>query len=202
VSSSPLRSLRLFVAIELPDAQRQALARLQDSMKAAVARRFGDSTRVRWTRPESTHITLKFLGATPPDRLESVVNALASAVPDSPMFNLSLANAGSFAGRRPPQVIIAGVSGQTKPLLELVERIDTALAVAGWPREKRDFRAHITLARLPQDLSNETRRAIAETASRVKLDSRHTWPVAHVSLMQSHLGREGAHYERIARFPA
>jgi RNA 2',3'-cyclic 3'-phosphodiesterase len=199
--TSSSRSLRLFVAIELPDEQKQALARLQDSMKIAAAKRFS-YVRVRWTRPESMHITLKFLGATPPDRLESVVNALASAVSDSPAFNLSLANAGSFAGRRAPQVIIAGVSGQTKPLLELVERIDTALAAAGWPREKRDFRAHITLARLPEDLSNEARRAIAETASRVKLDSGHSWPVAHVSLMQSHLGREGAHYERIARFPA
>jgi 2'-5' RNA ligase len=200
MSSSP-RSLRLFVAIELPDAQKQALARLQDSTRSAVTERFSD-VRVRWTRPESMHLTLKFLGATPPDRLESVVNALAFAVPDPPMFDLSLANAGSFADRRAPQVIISGVSGHTKPLLELVERIESALAAAGWPREKRDFRAHITLARLPEDLSNETRRAIAETASRVKLDSRHTWPVAHVSLMQSHLGREGAHYERIARFPA
>jgi 2'-5' RNA ligase len=200
VTPSP-RSLRLFVAIELPHEQRQALARLQDSMRNAVTKRFSD-VRVRWTRPDGMHITLKFLGATPPDRLESLVNALASAVPDSSAFNLSLVNAGSFVDRRAPQVIIAGVSGQTKPLLELVERIETALAAAGWPREKRDFRAHITLARLPQDLSNETRRAIAETAAGIRLDSGHTWPVAHVSLMQSHLGREGAHYERIARFPA
>jgi 2'-5' RNA ligase len=170
-------------------------------MRNAVTKRFSD-VRVRWTRPDGMHITLKFLGATPPDRLESLVNALASAVPDSSAFNLSLVNAGSFVDRRAPQVIIAGVSGQTKPLLELVERIETALAAAGWPREKRDFRAHITLARLPQDLSNETRRAIAETAAGIRLDSGHTWPVAHVSLMQSHLGREGAHYERIARFPA
>jgi 2'-5' RNA ligase len=200
VTSSP-RSLRLFVAIELPDEQKQALAGLQDSMRSAVTGHFRD-VRVRWTRPESMHLTLKFLGATTPDRLEFVHNALASAVPESPAFNLSLANAGSFADRRPPQVIVAGVSGQTKLLLELVERVETALAAVGWPREKRDFRAHITLGRLPQDISNETRRAIAETAARIKLDSGHTWPVDHISLMQSHLGREGTHYERIARFPA
>jgi RNA 2',3'-cyclic 3'-phosphodiesterase len=194
------RSLRLFVAIELPDKQKRALAGLQESMRSAVTRRFSD-VRVRWTRAESMHLTLKFLGATPPDRLESVHNALASAVPHAPAFNLSLANAGSFAGRSAPQVIIAGVSGQTKPLLELVQRIETAFAAVGWPREKRDFRAHITLARLPQDVSNETRRAIAEITAMVKLNSSHAWPVGHVSLFQSHLGREGAHYERIARFP-
>jgi RNA 2',3'-cyclic 3'-phosphodiesterase len=200
VTSSP-RSLRLFVAIELPDEQKQALAGLQDSMRSEITRRFRD-VRVRWTQRESMHLTLKFLGATPPDRLESVHNALASAVPDPPAFNLSLAYAGTFAGRRPPQVIIAGVSGQTNALHELVERIETELKIAGWPREKRPFRAHITLARLSQDLSNETRRAIAETAAMAKLNSRHVWPIDHVSLMQSHLGREGARYERIARFPA
>jgi RNA 2',3'-cyclic 3'-phosphodiesterase len=199
--TTPQRSLRLFVAIELPDKQKQALAGLQDSMRSAVTRRFSD-VRVRWTQPEGMHLTLKFLGATPSERLESVVNALASAVPDSPAFNLSLADAGSFTDRRPPQVIIAGVSGQTKGLYELAERIETAFAAAGWPREKRPFRAHITLARLPQDLSIATQRALFETTARVTLDSGCGWPVDHVSLMQSHLGQHGPHYERIARFPA
>jgi 2'-5' RNA ligase len=176
--TSPPRSLRLFVAIELPDEQKQALAGLQDSMRSAITRRFRD-VRVRWTQRESMHLTLKFLGATPPDRLESVHNALASAVPDPPAFNLSLAYGGTFA-----------------------DRIEAELKIAGWPREKRPFRAHITLARLPQDLSNETRRAIAETAAGAKLNSRHSWSIDHVSLIQSHLGREGARYEHIARYPA
>jgi RNA 2',3'-cyclic 3'-phosphodiesterase len=200
--TSPPRSLRLFVAIELPEEQKQTLAGLQDSMRAAVAQRFGESARVRWARPESMHLTLKFLGATPQDRLESVLSALASAVPDPPAFSISLAGAGSFPDHRPPQVIIAGVSGETKALYQLAERIETGLAAAGWPREKRAFRAHITLGRLPQDLANQTRRALAETTTRFKLHGSVTWAVDHVSLMQSDLGRDGARYERIARFPA
>jgi len=195
-------SMRLFVAIELPDEQKQALARLQAEMKAALEKRFGEGIRVRWTRPEGIHLTLKFLGETPVDRLEAAKRALAQAVASPPDLRLSIANVGSFADGRAPRVLIAGVEGDTRRLRELAERVETSMAAAGWPREKRSFHPHLTLARLPEDLPEPTRRAVAEAARVAAPAAAPPWLVRRVSLMRSRLGLDGARYDAIATFPA
>jgi len=194
-------SMRLFVAIELPEEQKQALARLQEEMRAAVGKRFGDGVRVRWTRPEGIHLTLKFLGETPAERVEAAKRALGQAVASPPGLRLAIANVGSFADRRAPRVIVAGVTGDTKRLLDLAQRIETWMAAAGWPREKRPFQPHLTLARLPEDLSQETRVALAETTRAFSMAAAPAWEVRRVSLMRSRLGPGGARYDAIATFP-
>jgi len=50
--------LRLFVAVDLPAELRPVVAGLAQGIGGA-----------RWTRPEQLHVTLRFLGDTPEDRL-------------------------------------------------------------------------------------------------------------------------------------
>ena len=199
-SSTP-SSLRLFVALELPEAWKTALGALQDEMRAALHDRFGDAVRPRWVRTDGIHLTLKFLGATPASRLDAVETALRQAVPSLAPFSLQLANAGSFADRRAPRVILAGVHGDTQPLFALAEMVETWLAAAGWPRERRSFRPHLTLARLPETLDDATRRAVAGITTACKSPEVPPWAVDHVALIRSHLGPNGARYERLAVFP-
>jgi 2'-5' RNA ligase len=200
--TAPDPSLRLFVALELPDAWKDALGRLQDGMRAALQQRFDDAVRPRWVRPEGIHLTLKFLGPTPASRVDAVETALHHAVPAPPGFSLQLANLGSFADRRSPRVILAGVQGDTKALYALTERIETWLAAAGWPREKRSFYPHLTLARLPETLDDVTRRAVATITTAIEAPIVSPWPVESVHLVQSHLGPNGATYETLASFPS
>ena len=195
-------SMRLFVALELPEAWKQALAELQDEMGTALAERLGESVRPRWVKPEGIHLTLKFIGATPHRRVEAVESALRHAVPSALDFKLELAYVGSFADRRSPRVILAGVQGETKPLIQLAERVETWLAAAGWPRERRSFHPHLTLARLPETMDDATRRAVAEVTTSFSAPPVDAWTAGSVSLMRSHLGPGGARYERIASFPA
>ena len=194
--------MRLFVALELPDAWKDALSRLQDEMRQGLQQRFGDSVRPRWVRPEAIHLTLKFLGETPSSRLESIESALRHAVPALTPFTLRLANAGSFADRHAPRVILAGVHGDTKALFALADQVETWLAAAGWPREKRGFRPHLTLARLPETMDDETRQAVAQVTTACKSPEAPSWRVDNVYLIRSHLGPNGSRYERIAAFPA
>jgi len=184
----PEETLRLFVALELPDTWKQALATLQDEMRHAVQQRFGNAVRPRWIRPDAIHLTLKFLGETPANRLEALTSALAAAVPDDPGLSLSLGRAGSFENRRAPRVILATVAGDTRPLLALAERIETWLAAAGWPREKRPFQPHLTLARLPDGMDDATRRAVAALTSSIQAPQTPPWRVDRVYLIRSHLG--------------
>jgi RNA 2',3'-cyclic 3'-phosphodiesterase len=193
--------MRLFIALDLPDTWKEALATLQDEMRDVIHKRFGDVVRPRWVRPEGIHLTLKFLGETPADRLDSLTTALAQAVPDEPGFSLALGRAGSFSDRRAPRVILATVGEDTEPLLALAERLETWLAASGWPRERRAFHPHLTLARLPDALDESTRHAVAKVTTTVKTPQTLPWNVDRVYLIRSHLGPGGARYERLAAFP-
>lgn len=195
-------SMRLFVALDLPRAWQETLGALQDAMRDAVQQRFGDAVRPRWVRPEGIHLTLKFLGETPASRLDALTAALAQAVPDEPGFSLGLGRAGSFEARRTPRVIFATVIDERQALLPLYERVETWLAAAGWAREKRGFRPHLTLARLPETLDDATRHAVAGLTTALEAPQTPIWRVDRVYLIRSHLGPGGARYERLAAFPA
>ena len=74
-----MQTLRTFIAIELDEELRHNLRRLQDGLREQVAPRS-----VRWVRPEGVHLTLKFLGDTPLDKIDGVQAALAQAASQVP----------------------------------------------------------------------------------------------------------------------
>jgi len=195
--------LRLFVAIELPEAWTEALAVIQERMKRALAQdEAAADLRLRWVHPEAIHLTLKFIGEVAPERLTPIREQLARAVPELPGIALSLGRVGSFSERRAPRVIWAGVySEQADALRNLAESIETWLAAAGVPRERRGFTAHLTLARLPEGLSGTQRRRAAEITAGVKVPEPPAFQIQGVSLMQSFLGPGGARYARLGRWP-
>jgi 2'-5' RNA ligase len=194
--------VRLFVAIELSPEWLTALDAVQSRMKAALESR--GAPRLRWVRPEGIHLTLKFLGEVTDARLPSVLGALDSATQPPPDFSLNLAGMGSFGDRRGPRVVWAGVDGRTenerKKLYDLVGRIETWSAAAGFPRE-RGFSPHLTLARLPEKMTADERRLVAVVTAAEAPKSLAPLVVDSICLMRSHLGSGGARYERIEAFP-
>jgi 2'-5' RNA ligase len=202
--TAPDPSYRLFIAIELPEAWQTALGDLQQRMQRALAADpLTAAVRLRWVRPEGIHLTLKFIGETAADRLPAIEAQLALAVPQMPHIALTLGRAGSFSDRRAPRVIWAGVySEQADALLRLAESIQTWLAAAAIPRERRAFAAHLTLARLPDEMPDALRHRVAQLTTAVEQPSLPTFVPQHVSLIRSHLGPGGARYQRLAAFPA
>jgi 2'-5' RNA ligase len=204
-------SLRLFVAIELSEAWKQALAGLQNAMQEALSQRpETEAVRVRWVRPEGIHLTLKFLGQVEESRLAKIDWALRSAVPESPAIELVLGRAGSFSDRRSPRVIWAGImepqpSGphraQHTRLFRLADAVETWLSAAGFSRERRSFAPHLTLARLPEDLSPQLREAVAAVTNVLPIPQTPPLTVESVGLIRSHLGPGGARYERLSAYP-
>ncbi len=196
-------TMRLFVAIDLPAAWKDALAEQQERMRRTIVTEMSaGSLKIRWVRPEGIHLTLKFLGEVEPERVEGIREALAAAVPEAPALRLSLGGAGAFRDRKAPRVILATVTGETARLEELARRVDLEMNSAGFERERRGFQPHLTLARLPQDAAPETRELIGELTGRVKPSRVEEFSVSGVQLVRSHLGREGARYEKIATFPS
>ncbi len=158
--------MRLFVAIELPADWLLALRTAQDDLKGRIEALAGP--RLRWVRPEAIHLTLKFLGEVAESRLPSVFEAITRATAPMPELTLAMGRAGSFGDRRGPRVIWAGVDGATvgdrQRLYQLAEALETWLASAGFKREGR-FSPHLTLARLPDDLSREQRALVGEASA-------------------------------------
>jgi 2'-5' RNA ligase len=187
-------TLRLFVACNLPDEVRAALGRVQDDL-----RRLGADD-LRCVRPDGIHITLKFLGAVEAARVEAIHGALAGAVEP---FELRVrpSSVGGFGGAR-LRVVWAGLEGDVAGLAALALRVDEALAKLRFPRERRPFAPHLTLARVPDRLPPARRRELSELVERYQPPPMPEVTLTRVELMRSILGPQGSRYESLAEFPS
>ena len=188
---------RLFVAIEPPQTWVDALAAAQRTLAAAFET--PEAPRLRWVHPEGIHLTLKFLGNLPSERLDDLRGVLGEAVAKSPALTLSLGEPGLFSA--PWQhALWVGVRGDLPGLEALARTVDIACSRLGVPRERRGFTPHLTLARVPEGAGLSTE-DLREAMGRLDTLKAPPLTVSHVSLMRSHLGAGGARYERIAAFP-
>ena len=188
--------LRLFVACELSQEVKEALARLQAELRPRHLER------LRWVRLEGIHLTLKFLGETPADKVPAIERALAEAATGVGPFALSLGELGTFPDPRRgrPRVIWVGLSGELQPLAELQKRLETSLAGLGFAPEERPFSPHLTLARVPPEQVASLAPRIQEAIAAVRV-SKVAQRVTEVSLMRSILQAGGAVYQKVAAWP-
>jgi 2'-5' RNA ligase len=187
-------TLRLFVACELPPAMKATLSSLQEALREKGA------PRLRWVRPEGIHLTLKFLGAVPQEKVAAIREALAPTVQGIPPLALSLAEVGTFGDRRGPRVVWVGMQGDLEPLARLQQRVEKALEPLGFPPERRAFSPHLTLARVPDRMGSEERYPLRELAKTIEVPPAAPVTIDELSLMRSILGPGGAVYERVAVF--
>ncbi len=189
----PPDSLRLFIAIELPTEVCDALAALQKQLQAA------DRVRaIRWGAISGIHLTLKFLGDTPSDRVPAIESAMREAAPGQKPFDLNVDGAGCFPDTRRPRVVWAGVGGDLSELNVLRDAVERTVSPLGYPTETRPFSPHLTLGRARQEASRDALAAIGKQVETVKQSSLASWHVEGISLMCSDLKPSGAVYTQVA----
>jgi 2'-5' RNA ligase len=183
---------RTFIAIELGDAARAALARTI----AALARELPG---VRFVEPASLHLTLAFLGDLDDAQLEQATQATAAATQVSAPFALTVAGLGSFGPPHAPRVIWAGIGGNLRALTETQRALADELAARGFAREERPFAPHLTLARLNRPLDADAQRRLAQ---RLAAPAPTGAPIAarELSVMKSTSLPAGAVYSRLGAF--
>ncbi|RYY11908.1 MAG: RNA 2',3'-cyclic phosphodiesterase [Alphaproteobacteria bacterium] len=176
--------IRLFVALRPPPAIRQSLLDIMEGVPTA-----------RWQDEEQLHVTLRFIGEVERPMAEDVAIALSQIVAQTP--NVSLAGVGRFEKRGRTDTLWAGVTPH-EALAALHRKVDQACVRAGLPPEHRAYLPHITVARLAR--SAGVGFAIEDwLATHAALTSA-PFPLPHLVLYQSHLGRDGATYEPVARW--
>jgi RNA 2',3'-cyclic 3'-phosphodiesterase len=178
--------MRVFVAMNLPPRIRRNLA---DSLEPLRQRQLP----VRWTREESLHLTLKFLGdidGTEVPRLRDTLQTVAEG--HAPLV-LSITGIGAFPSLRRASVLWAGVAPDA-PLMSLQHDVEMALSRLGYVRDLKPFRPHVTVARTQRG----TRPLDVERITPVH-GFAGTAPVATMDLMRSHLSPDGAVHEPLLR---
>jgi 2'-5' RNA ligase len=175
--------MRLFAAVPIAEPARGEIAKL-------LARLREPGWPLRLVHDHGLHLTMKFFGEVPPDRLEVIEEAVRAAVPGTGALPLQLAEVGAFPSFHRPRIIWVGLSAP--PQLELLQdRLERRAEAIGFPPEGTPFRPHVTLARV-----REGQRLPA--GSLQGLASQYQ-PVAFLAselvLYESVLGRGGPRYE-------
>ncbi len=186
-----MEQIRSFVAIELPDVLKFKLGELQVRLKSS-----GDF-RVKWVNPQAIHLTLKFLGDVASNRLELVTEALEEAGRGVPPFRLQVGGLGVFPNPNRVQVAWVGMSGQIDELTRLQKSVDLNLAKLGFSPESRPFVAHLTLARVREQMSQAERQRFSELITSTSFEAGEI-EVHALSLIRSQLAPQGAVYTRIS----
>lgn len=127
--------MRLFVALDIEDGIRQRIARFLDGMR-------GFATDVKWVRPESLHVTLKFIGES--EKLGEIRDALSNVRGNA--VTLGFRGTGFFPTPRSARAFWIGIESDAR-LAQLAQSIDAALTPLGIESETRAYTPHLTLAR-------------------------------------------------------
>lgn len=126
--------MRLFVALDLPEAVKSRLAMISCGLPGA-----------RWVPPEQLHLTLRFIGEVDGALLPDIRDGLAESCCEP--FSIQLQGVGFFPPRKAPRVLWVGLK-KNDSLIRLRNRIESRLKKIGLEPEGRKFAPHITLARL------------------------------------------------------
>lgn len=185
---------RSFIAISLPEAVKAYLRGWQQTLAPKVP-----GGALRWTRADSAHLTLLFLGEVAASELGSVDKAMRRVVGGVSPFELEVAGLGCFPGFRKPRVVWLGVQGDLPALARIQGDLQRSLELIA-PQEKgQRFTPHLTLGRVKRggaELS-QTLREAAQTND----EAPPRWRVHDLALMKSELRPEGAQYHVLRRVP-
>jgi RNA 2',3'-cyclic 3'-phosphodiesterase len=180
--------MRLFVAMDIPEEVRAAVAALVEQLRPS-------SRDARWARIEGLHLTLKFIGEIPEERVGPIVSALTSLTFAKPIA-LRFGRLGFFPNERRPRVLWAGIDSGPE-LAALAAAVETALIPLGIAREDRAFSPHLTLARFDSPRGLDHLHAAIDAVGPLEFGST---IAKEFHLYQSILKRGGAEYTRVATF--
>ncbi len=179
--------MRLFIAINLPDEMIWKLERLLTVLRTEAL--------IKWSPLDNLHITTKFIGEWPTERVPELENQLLKLLPREP-FEVELRGLGWFPNERTPKVLWTGVHASSA-LADLFRETEQCLAKLGVPAEDRPFSPHLTLARIKSPVPLDSLRRKIEELQPASLGA---FPVKQFDLFRSDPGSHASIYRKIRSF--
>jgi RNA 2',3'-cyclic 3'-phosphodiesterase len=180
--------MRLFTGIDLPDEVREKLERLLMHLRPCA--------HLKWSPVYNLHVTLKFIGEWPQEKLPQLEAALGTVATRDPIA-AEVKGLGWFPNPHYPRVFWAGVQGGDA-LPALVKDIDAALAPLGIRTEDRAFNAHLTLARIKEPAPLQALRSAIAALESVEFGA---FRVSRFYLYRSQPGPAGSIYTKLSEYP-
>lgn len=185
-----MQTAHYFIAIPIQPELQNQFSKWQEALKQRTPFR-------RWYNKKDLHITLKFLGAVEEENVQSLHNQL-SQINTMPTFNLEVGTLGYFGNSKQPRVVWAGVK-MKKELETLQQNVEQCASKVGYPKETRNYRPHITLAKKwngkMEDTYNETLMELKDSYT-----DTFQMEVNHFVLYKIHPSRD-VKYEAVFSYP-
>jgi 2'-5' RNA ligase len=194
---------RLFIAVPVPEDVREFIATIIADLRP-------EDWPIRWMDADNAHLTLHFLGDTPPENAALLRLALEEPICQHEAFDLRTADLGVFPAMKRPRVLWLGLWGPAHRLETIRDEIGTVLESYDIEIDDKPFRPHLTLGRVRdtrnvriRDLPVAIRTRFEDLAASGTVTNKKPlpFPVTEVHLVRSHLSHEGASYEVLARYP-
>jgi 2'-5' RNA ligase len=192
--------MRIFIALDIEDYIRERIARFVEGMH-------GFAPDARWVRPESMHITLKFIGEKSEQAVGGIKQALETV--DSGSVEIRFRGHGFFPTAKAPRVFWIGIEAGPQ-LASLASAVDEKMASLGIPKEEYVFSPHLTLARggsrsasprlRKEDRPNRCFQRLQEKLTAMPTLEFGTMTAHEFSLYKSQLSRTGSQYTKLAAF--
>ncbi|MFN3346241.1 MAG: RNA 2',3'-cyclic phosphodiesterase [Candidatus Bipolaricaulaceae bacterium] len=176
--------MRLFFCIELREDVRRALTEVAQECRRVL----GPGS---WVPPENYHLTVRFLGETPEEKLPQLLEAGKNVAAQTKPFALRLDTLGGFPQLKAARVLWVGPRAAAPEFRKLCQQMEEAVQALGFPGEKKEALPHVTLARFknPKDL-REVLARLNPIIPEVRVEG--------LTLMRSELRPEGAKYTPVA----
>jgi len=182
--------IRAFIAIDIPDGIRAAIAEVQERLKRAHV-----GVKVSWTKVDNIHITLQFLGYVEETVVAKMSAALEQIAAERTVFELDVHGAGAFPDERRARVLWVGCDDSEGKLRTLAQAVQAAMQPLGFDPERREFSAHLTLGRVKFPKPDA---ALTKALDSIKNQGFGTMRVDAVHLFQSQLHPEGSIYSKLS----
>jgi RNA 2',3'-cyclic 3'-phosphodiesterase len=201
--------MRLFVALDIEDSIRDKISRFFEDVREFAPE-------ARWVRPESLHVTLKFIGDKPTEVVDQIKSSLSTIQADS--FEINIRGYGFFPGTQSPRVFWIGVESDSR-LPDLAAKVDEKLSmleISEIPKsensrkEEHVFNPHLTLARgaggsasprwRKEDRPNRNFRRLQEKLAALPQPEFGKTGAREFFLYESQLSPRGSKYTKLAMF--
>lgn len=182
---------RIFVAVDISDEARARASAYTDALRSEFP-----SARVGWEKPEKLHLTLKFLGDTTDAQLDELNETVRETAARIDVFKLRIQSTGVFPSARNARILWLGVGDERRVLAAASELMEIGCEKIGFPREKRNFRAHLTIGRLrePHRSGEIAEKHLQNEFSPVEFD------VSELVVYESVLQPRGSIYSVVAKY--
>ena len=183
---------RLFLAIPIQTENNGFKPLIEDLRK-----RLSHEKMINWVRPTNIHLTLKFIGETPPQDEPKIIDAVSKVLENQKSFTMDFNRTGLFGSRYAPRVLWLGMQQTPEELLNLEEAVLTAFDNIGYQRDRQNFVPHLTLGRIKDLYEKQYFQKVVQAIEQKSYIHQEVNEVIH---FQSILRPEGAVYKMMKKW--